>query len=359
MKVLALILALVMILAITACNNNNSNSTTSSQPPASDSSAPAASPSASTASQDKITVRLGTAGARGHNMTEWMYQFTDALYAKTDKFVVEQYPSNQYGSNNEMVEALLSNKLQGCGVPAAFYGSYCRFVNILDVPFLFPDYETCYEFMNSSPEIVVNAFREIGLYPLTWPYSNTFWTDSTVPIHSVADFKGLNVRGNNTSIWQDIWAALGCNGVVIDTADLALALQQGAVDAHIGPFTIIHSMLIGVIDYLVELPDNPSFDCFMFNDEFLQSLSEEDRSLFVTTALEVTEGVNKDYLINATDEFIANFLAEGIEMTYADDQMKADLRAALMPIKESFPEKYPDLADDYNALVEAIEAFTK
>ena len=361
-RILALVLALMMVLVIVACNKDNSTPGSSapapeSSAPAPESSAPAAAPSASTAPQDKITVRIGTTGARGHIMTEWMYQFIDAIEAKTDKFVVEPYPSSQFGTTNEMIEALLSNNLQAMGVPTPYYASFCPFVNILDVPYLFPDNETCFEFMNTHPEVVVKAFQEVGLFPVCWPYVTTHWIDSTVPIRSFADLKGLNIRGNNSDVWYEIYDAMGANAVVIATADLPMALQQGTVDCHVGPFSMLYSLLMGIVKYDVQIPNVPTMDVFMFNDEFLQSMSEADRTLFLDTCREVTMGINREMSIAMTEDFLKAFEEEGIEMTYMDDQMDADMRAAFMPIKERFPTTYPDLADDYYELTAAIEAF--
>ena len=350
-RTVLVVMALAMVFALAACNKSNDAPAAPSA-----SSAPAASQAPSAAPAEKITIRIGATGARGHMVTEWMYHFADAVHAKSDKFIVEPYPAGQFGTAAEMVEAVMENNLQGVCVPTGYLAAYCPFVNILDVPFLFPPGDAWFDILNAGIPTIIEAFREVGVYPVSWPYISNQWVDSTVPIKSVADLKGLNTRGMNSDVWLEVYGAMGCNPVVMPTSDLPMALQQGTIDAHFGPFSIAHSMLLGIIEYFIAIPDMPMCDCIMMSDKFLQSLSAEDRDFILKTADEVTRGANKEYSITMTDEYLKDFEEYGIEVTYMNPTIEADLKALLLPIKENFPNKYPDLADAFYEICAIMDA---
>lgn len=349
----AVMLVLIMIFTLAACGNSSTDNTQSSS---SGNSTPATS-----STNEPITVRIGASSNRGSNACEWIFQFADALAAKTDKFVIEPYPGNQFGSNNEMITAVQSNILQGVVFPASFIAGVCPVVNVLDNPFLYPDHKTCLNILNEGIDVVTNGFQAAGFYPGCWIANGTYWTYSTSPINSVADLKGKNIRTASSDVLQDMCAAYGCNLVTMATADVPMALQQGAIDGAFGPLSVAYSMFLGSFKYMTPIHGNAvnTPDCCILSNEFIQSLSEEDRALFLATAKEVATGENYEMFLDYTDMYMNAIIDSGVQVIPDSEELQAQVREAQLPVKESFPAKYPDLADAYNQIVSTVETYVK
>lgn len=346
----AVFLALAMTLALVACGTPG----TGGQAP--DNSGQAGSTGGEAASP--VTVRIGAAAGRGSSGCEFIYQFADALAAKTDKFVIEPYPGGQFGSNNEMVTAVQGNVLQAVVFTTNFIAGVCPVVELIAIPFLFPDHKTSLDVLNAGVDVITEGFEAASLYPACWIGNGTYWTFSNKPILGVSDLKGLNIRTPATDINNDICVAYGCSLVSLATSDVAMSLQQGAIDATFGPLNIGYSSFLGSFKYMTPIHGDAynTPECFIVSSGFLDSLSEEDRTLFLETAKEVSEGENYELFLEYLEMQMEGIIEDGVEVIPDSEELRAQIEEVLMPVKENYPIKYPDRADDYHQLVAAIEA---
>ena len=340
----AILLVLVMVFSLVACGDSGTVDQT-----------------ADTARETQpITIRLASLASRGGVSTEFMYQFADALAAKTDKFVVELYPGGQFGNANEMVNAVQTNILQGVVFTTSWISGLCPIVEAIAVPYLFPDHETCVKILNQGIDVITNGFQEANLYPGCWLANGVYWTYSTTPINEVSDLRGLNIRTPATDINNDVCEAYGANLVNLTTADVPVALQQGAIDATFAPLSVGYSSFLGSFQYMIRIHGDAynSPDCFILSNEFLQSLSEEDRTLFLETAMEVSYGDSYNFYLECLDMYMETIIEDGVQVIPDSEELHAQMREVLMPVKENYPTKYPNLADGYYQIVAAVEAYT-
>ncbi len=145
-KILALLLACIMLTAVlTGCGNKRASTETAAQPATAEQTDATASDGAT------YTLKL----AHDANTTS-AYQLSALelkrmIEEKSDgRIKVEVYPAQQLGSAQEMIEGMQMGTIEATLLPTAKFGGFDQTMNILDMPFLFPDEDTLYEIMNGE-----------------------------------------------------------------------------------------------------------------------------------------------------------------------------------------------------------------
>ena len=133
-KILALLLACIMLTAVlTGCGNKRASTETAAQPTTAEQTDATASDGAT------YTLKL----AHDANTTS-AYQLSALelkrmIEEKSDgRIKVEVYPAQQLGSAQEMIEGMQMGTIEATLLPTAKFGGFDQTMNILDMPFLFP-----------------------------------------------------------------------------------------------------------------------------------------------------------------------------------------------------------------------------
>ena len=151
-------------------------------------------------------------------------------------------------------------------VNMAMYG--CKKSALLSVPFTFSSKEHFWRFANSeSGQKILNEPVEagLGLKGLFYGEEGFRHFFSTKKIESVADFKGLKVRGTNDEAMQGLLKGLKANSIPVNYADLYSALQTGVIDAaeqpianylanhfhSVAPYMIFDGHTLGIMETII------------------------------------------------------------------------------------------------------------
>lgn len=151
-------------------------------------------------------------------------------------------------------------------VNMAMYG--CKKSALLSVPFTFSSKEHFWRFANSeSGQKILDEPIEIGLGVKGLFYGEEGFRHffSTKKIESVADFKGLKVRGTNDDAMQGLLKGLRATSIPVNYADLYSALQTGLIDAaeqpianylanhfySVAPYMIFDGHTLGVMETII------------------------------------------------------------------------------------------------------------
>ena len=113
-------------------------------------------------------------------------------------------------------------------------------LNLFSLPFLMPDYAAIDAL--TQGEVGKDIFARLeraGVVPLSWGENGyREITNSTRPIKSPADLKGLKIRVVGSPLFVDTFTALGANPTQMSWADAQPAFASGAVDGQENPMSI-------------------------------------------------------------------------------------------------------------------------
>ncbi|MDR1571310.1 MAG: TRAP transporter substrate-binding protein [Clostridiales Family XIII bacterium] len=312
-------------------------------------------PAANADTGEVYTVRIGCATVLPSHPNWFMEELKKALEAKTDRFAVELYPANQLGANAEMIQGLQNGNVQGVVLPSGLFTSIAPIFNLFAVPGLVPDADTQYEMLNNTEvgDAIKAEVSKSGVTPLgfLWCPSQEFYLDRKA--ESMADLKGLKIRGTDAKVCQDELSAYGAAPVVMSSGDVAMGLQQGTLNGLFTDNTFVAPLkLFEKAKYVVKgLPGVPNSNTVMISNIFLDSLPDDLNALFRETVDEVRE-MTHEYTIGYEAECYSQIVDGGGTILTPSQAFIDELAEKDAAVRETFKGDNPDMLELYD-MVEA------
>lgn len=271
------------------------------------------------------------------------------------RMTVEIYPSQQLGSAREMIEGMQMGTIEMTLLPTAKFGGFDQKLNIVDMPFLFPNEDVLWkvlegdlgkEFMDGLPAIGIQgvAFYAEGFKAFT----------ANKEIHKPEDFQGMKIRTMEAPIIMAQYKAWGANPVPIDFAEVYNSLQQKVVDGQENPLLSIHDMKFYEVQSNMIISDHAYLSYFLSASKvWLDSLPEDLQQLVWDVSLDVAQS-HKQLMYEANDGYLKNIQDFGTTVTYLTDEEREAFKVASQPVYEEFRDVVgADLLDRTLAFIEA------
>lgn len=269
--------------------------------------------------------------------------FKETLEELSDgAFTVKEHPSGSLGGEREMIEGLQIGTVDFVITSTGPLGNFVPETYVLDLPFLFEDYEQARCVMDSElGDELLEKMDEHDLVGLAWS-ENGFrhMTNSQREIATPEDAEGLRVRTMENSVHQEAFRQMGARPTPMAFPELFTALQQGTVDGQENPITVIVATNFWEVqDYLSLTGHVYSPAILLGSPIFMDGLSEEERGWFEQAA---------DASVEATREEVSRLEREGVEllkeegMTVKTDIDIAPFQKAVEPAYEIFTSEYGD-----------------
>jgi len=344
-KFLSLTLALIMILALSACGGKdetpaNSNAQTPAETPA--------------ASDEVYTLKLSGTVTDGHLVTETEKFFIQRVEELSEgRIKVEHYPNNQLGDPRSMLEATTmgNHDIVECGLP-----QYAQFTNLLkffNLPFMWESRDAAYGFMatETGKELSKQVEDEVGVHILGFIDNGFFNFTTNWEVASPADVKGMKMRCQESDVLLQIWTDLGASPLPMSFTEVYTALQQGAIDGQMnGYVTNYTSGYYEVQDYIVKL--GLLFDVcpLAINADLYYSLPEDLQAVLDQAGAEMQQWC-MDNARTSNQEAADNWLAAGGKIN--DQTVNIDAwKAAAEPTYDWFRSSFPEI--DLDAILATV-----
>lgn len=223
-KLMALFICMIMLFGLTACGNStvSKNDGLESTPAETE----------TKINDDIIKLKLG------HSVTEtssWHLgaeRFAELVYEKTNGSIeIEIYSNCTLGSEREMIEGMGLGSVDMGLVSTSIASGFTDSMLLLDMPYLFNDYDHAHAVIDSEiGEEILASTEDIGIHGLTL-FENGFRNIQTVkPVTSMADLAGLKIRTVESTLYLDTLTALGANPIPMTWTDVYTGLQQKTID---------------------------------------------------------------------------------------------------------------------------------
>src|SRR5690625_3047601 len=101
---------------------------------------------------------------------QFAMDFIEKVEERTEgKVEIDLHPNNELGNEREMIEAIQLGSLDGVITSVGPLGNFAPVVDVLNMPFLFRDYDHVYKTLDGEVGEVFNeALQEEGLKVLAW-----------------------------------------------------------------------------------------------------------------------------------------------------------------------------------------------
>jgi TRAP-type C4-dicarboxylate transport system substrate-binding protein len=239
---------------------------------------------------------------------------------------MEFFMGGQIGGEREALEQMMLGELDmGYNVIQAelYYQEY----NAINIPFLFPDFESMQRFMDGpiGDEIERLSREEGGIIPLGMHGYGSRWTTSNVPFSNADELQGLAIRMPEIEWWVDVWDEMGALPTPIAATEIVTALQTGTVDAQENFLTnIAGRQMWDYQDYLIDTEHIQFYQTWVISEDTWENKLNESQQEAVEEAVQRTTDHVAEIVEEMNEEFLKEIEEGGMEIIYSDQQSFRD-----------------------------------
>lgn len=350
-KLFLQMLSLLLAVLLAGCSGG-------STPAASDSgTAGSSAPAGASASGDSTPSETYTITLSSHQTSSSVHHWTCAEFKsrveeRTNGAVtVNLFEDAQLGNERDNIEGVQMGSIHMCLADTGYVANLTSDYNILQLPFLFRDYDHLNKVLNSD---IVGAMNQkmidaCGIRALSWYPDGLRDFLMNTPASSVAEFKGCKLRSMESDVIIDCIEALGAAATPIAWGEVYTSIQTNVVEGlEAAPTSLYTSKFYEVADKLVKTEHINLGVTLLINEAFFQSLPAEYQDIMITAMQEISVEQQKN-TVQQMDEAVEKLKAEGVTVIEID---KEEFRAACEPTWG----KYADAVDGGQDIIDAILA---
>ena len=347
-KILALLLALIMVVGLVACGKTE-------QPAGNQ-------PSGDTgAIEGTYTIRLCTATGGKHQQNATMEEFKTRIEAASNGAItVELYPASQLGTAPQMIDGVQNGDIEGIMLPSSYFASYAPAIAILDLPFLFAADGTA----AAQAQKILAAGTSLDEYLYDYGFvaggyllGGNSYLLTTFPIESMSDLKGNTLWTLPSPTLQAALGAWGASPAAMDPSDVAVNLQNGAIKG------VLNDCTFWLVQGLYEsakcinlCPGGAFVNCFFFSADWIDSLPQNVKDLVLTTAKTVVEEFEVPYMTAMSESAMKTMIDAGCVVYEPSAELLEEMKAATASLHDEYKAKNADCAAMYEEFVGLIAA---
>lgn len=234
--------------------------------------------------QAQTMLKIGYATSKESHYGVGSTVFCDEIAAKTNnRFQCTHFPNSALGGEREMIEAVQLGTLELVNTSTGPLGNFVPEVRIVDIPFLFRDYDHARAVMDGEVgQDLLDRMSQRGLIGLSWT-ENGFrhMTNNRRPIVTAADANGLKMRTMENRVHMDGYKTFGILPTPMPFPELFTALQQGTVDGQENPIPVILSARFSEVQKHLSLTGHVySPAALILSPAIWNTLSDADKQIF-------------------------------------------------------------------------------
>ena len=192
----------------------------------------------------EFTYRFGTNVPAGHPLNIRANEAAERIAKETDgRVALQVFPNNQLGNDSDMLSQLRAGGLEFFTVSGVnVLSQLVPISSMWGVGFAWPNEDTVHKALDGDlGKFLRGQFPKVGLLAMDTIWSSGFRhvTNSSRPINTPDDLKGLKMRVPVSPLWTSLFKSLGASPASISFAETYSSLQTKVVDGQENPLTII------------------------------------------------------------------------------------------------------------------------
>ncbi len=200
------------------------------------------------------------------------------------RYKCQQFPNSALGGEREQIEAVQLGTQDLVNTSTGPLGNFVPEVKIVDIPFLFRDYDHARKVMDGPiGQDLSKKMEAKGLVNLAWT-ENGFrhMTNSKRAINQASDASGLKMRTMENKVHMDGYKTFGILPTPMPFPELFTALQQGTVDGQENPIPVILSSKFSQVQKHLSLTGHVySPAALILSPAVWSKLSADDKKVFL------------------------------------------------------------------------------
>ena len=361
-KLIAIILALIMLLMLGACSSNNQTPATST--PSAESTANSVEPSASTneseSSTDTYVFSFASSFGAGSSFNTLIeLPLAKLLEEKSGgRMKLEIYSGGVLGAQGTALDAVVNGTADMAYDMTSLYAGSYPYLELIDLPgWYLPGSVLGSELVAEyDAEFATDEFAEVKL--LAHMSVGNMGVITTSPVRSVSDMKGLQIRASGPQIpWL---ASCGAVGVAMPSSEVYESIRLNVINgAILSTYAVTTFRLQEIAGYYTNFPMVSGFNIVIMNLDLYESMNDVDKAIIDDVANEF-QVIAAEYGDICIEEALNELDTELEFIDLTDSEIEA-LNTLALPLIE---EKVDELnaaglrgTEAYNWLIEKTSQF--
>ena len=293
-KLLALLLAAMMVLSLAACGGS-SDTAAEPEDTATESTEP---------TEEAVTLTAIVAGLTEDSPSGVaLKRFAELCNEYSGGSVnIDCFFNTELGSVGSCVESTAQGTIDIVSTGTSYFAGYVPAIQALELPYIFASYDEAHQTLDNEPgKAIADMFESTDLKMLCyWESGMRHVTNSRNPVVVPEDMNGLKIRTVVSATQQATWEAFGAIPMALDMGEVFTALQNHTVDAQENTLSSITSYkMYEVQDYLSMTYHSYTPMPFYINRDKWDSLTENQQN-----AIQKASEEARDYAreLNAASE---------------------------------------------------------
>ena len=287
------------------------------------------------------TLKIGYATSKESHYGVGSTVFCDEIEKGTQgRYKCQHFANSALGGEREQIEAIQLGTQDLLNTSTGPVGNFVPEVRIVDLPFLFRDYDHARKVMDGPiGQDLLTKFPAKGIVALAWT-ENGFrhMTNNKRDIVKPTDAAGLKMRTMENKVHMDGYRTFGILPTPMAFPELFGALQQGTVDGQENPIPVILASKFSQVQKHLSMTGHVySPALLLMSPKTWNKLSDADKKVFVaaaqTAAVAQRKKVNDD-----ENSGIALLESQGMKVTRTVDG--AAFREALKPAYVGYAKEF-------------------
>lgn len=247
--------------------------------------------------QAQTVLKLGHVLAKGSHYDVGAHVFCEEIDKGTQgRIKCQVYPASALGGEREEVEAVQLGTQDLVITSTGPVGNFVPEIKIVDVPFLFRDYDHARKVLDGKiGQDLLAKFPSHGLVALAWS-ENGFrhMTNNKRPIVNASDAAGLKLRTMENKVHMEGYRAFGILPTPMAFPEVFGALQQGVVDGQENPIPVILASKFSQVQKHLSLTGHVYSPALIITSpRVYNKLSEADKKVFADAAAKSVAATRK------------------------------------------------------------------
>ena len=305
-KILAIVLALIMVMSLIACGDKEAPTVEGTD----------------VTQEESFTLKLGHSTSNTGIFQAGAEKFKELVEAKSNGTItVEIYPNSTLGADMELIQGLQLGNVDMCVTDTNNITSFIPEIQVFNFPYIFRCREHAYEVLDG----------EIG-HNMLATLDNL--TNSKRPVSSAADVAGLKIRVMDSPLYIDMWAVLGADPTPMAWSEVFTALQQRTIDGQENPVAQIYANSVFEVNQYITLDRHVYAPAALLISQQVFSKMSANQQAAVLEAASEAGLYERDYNAKMESQWAEEMTAAGAQIV--EDPDVASFQAAVAPVVEKY-----------------------
>ena len=246
---------------------------------------------------------------------------------------IQVYPNSQLGTDTDMLSQVRAGAIDFFTLSPLILGTLVPAAQISGIGFAFKDYNQVWAAMDgelgSHVRKQIEAKSTLFAFEKIWDNGYRQITNSTKPINTAADLKGMKLRVPPSPLWTSMFRAVEAAPTSINFAEVYSALQTKIVEGQENPLAIISTAKLYEVQKFCSIT-NHMWDGFWFlgNKKSWEKLPKDLQDI-VTKAINEAGMNQRADVKKLNDSLVDEMKGKGMAFNNIDaDSFRAKLRSA-------------------------------